>query len=274
MKKFAIVLSFVICLTTSLNAQTLIGEINQARRLNGSIIPSIFTVDERPYLDYSSWNNNDNCYYVVIYNSDDFSNLINTTINDYIFPLTCHNSNSMSTYNILLTQTLFNTDPDFEYLASYGDSITINSLNSGVLSTLYPDEGYSFVLFENDILANLYLMEENYYLALWEWGASDGKILIYQINQNQGLTKIDAELPISVFPTIADRGQQITVELGEGNNATEINVVNELGQVVKRIPVENGQRTVTIPTNGFGSGLNILNTSTLQRNSSCKIIIK
>lgn len=117
-------------------------------------------------------------------------------------------------------------------------------------------------------------MEENYYLALWEWGASDGKILIYQINQNQGLTKIDAELPISVFPTIADRGQQITVELGEGNNATEINVVNELGQVVKRIPVENGQRTVTIPTKGFGSGLNILNTSTLQGNGSCKIIIK
>jgi hypothetical protein len=70
------------------------------------------------------------------------------------------------------------------------------------------------------------------------------------------------------------REQQITVELGEGNNARVITVVNELGQVVKRVPVEEGQREVTIPARELNSGLNVVNTRTKQGQGSCKIIVQ
>ena len=120
---------------------------------------------------------------------------------------------------------------------------------------------------------DIYVIDGNKYLVTNEVNDNSAKHVVYQIGQTQGLTKLDAELPVSVFPTVANRGQQITVELGEGNNATEITVVNEMGQVVKRVPV-NGQSSVTIPTTGMGSGLNILNTNNAKGNSGCKIIIK
>lgn len=82
------------------------------------------------------------------------------------------------------------------------------------------------------------------------------------------------QLPISVFPTMPAREEQITVELGEGTNATEITVVNSLGQVVKRVSVEEGQRTVIIPANELGSGLNVVNARNGQSQGSCKIIVR
>ena len=68
--------------------------------------------------------------------------------------------------------------------------------------------------------------------------------------------------------------QQITVELGEGNNAKEVTVVNSLGQVIKRVPMEEGQRQITIPAQELNSGLNVVNTRTQQGQGSCKIIVR
>ena len=73
---------------------------------------------------------------------------------------------------------------------------------------------------------------------------------------------------------MADRSQQITVELGEGNNAKEITVVNSSGQVVKRVPMEEGQREITISARELGTGLNVVNTRTEQGSGSCKIIVR
>ena len=68
--------------------------------------------------------------------------------------------------------------------------------------------------------------------------------------------------------------QQITVELGEDIDAIEITIVNSLGQVIKRIPLENGQREITIPASELGTGLNLINTHTQQGQGSCKIIVR
>ena len=100
------------------------------------------------------------------------------------------------------------------------------------------------------------------------------KMLIYRIDQTTGITKIETPLPISVFPTMPTREQQITVELGEDTNVNEITVVNSLGQVVKHLPLEEGQRTVTIPANELGSGLNVVNARNGQGQGSCKIIVR
>ena len=79
---------------------------------------------------------------------------------------------------------------------------------------------------------------------------------------------------MTAFPTMPSRDQQITVELGEGNNAREITVVNELGQVVKHVPVQDGQREVVIPARDLSTGLNVLSARTKQGKGSCKIIVR
>ena len=99
-------------------------------------------------------------------------------------------------------------------------------------------------------------------------------MLIYRIDQTTGLTKVDAQLPITVFPTMPKRDQQITVQFGEGNNVKEVTVVNSFGQVVKRVPVEDGQREITIPASDLGTGLNVVNTRTEQGQGNCKIIVR
>lgn len=83
-----------------------------------------------------------------------------------------------------------------------------------------------------------------------------------------------SELPFNVFPSLVDRSQEITIELGEGNNATEISVIDANGRVLETIPVQAGQREVKIPASKMGHGLNLLNANDRQRQATKKIIVK
>ena len=97
---------------------------------------------------------------------------------------------------------------------------------------------------------------------------------MYLIDRSQGITKVESDSPLKAFPTLLTRDEDITVELEEGTFVHEITVVNSLGQEVKRIPIENDQRTVIIPANGLSHGLNILNARGNRGHSSCKVIVK
>ena len=77
-----------------------------------------------------------------------------------------------------------------------------------------------------------------------------------------------------VSPTIAHRTEQITVTLDEKNDTHEIFVVNSAGQIVKRVPVAAGQKTVSFSAQSLSQGLNIVNTTDKPTANSCKIIIK
>ena len=175
---------------------------------------------------------------------------------------------------VVFTQNLFNSDDNFEYLWKGDDGLEIKTIVGNTLQTIQTinaDEGYQWV--GSPTIARI---DDIYYLMLGAGPSWDvlREIVFYRIDQSQGLTKIDMQLPISVFPTMPTREQQITVELSEKNNASEITVVNSLGQVVKRVPVEEGQRTVTIPANELGSGLNVVNTRNGKGQGSCKIIVR
>lgn len=263
-------LSVVLCLTISLKAQTYVGEIPRFPK----IVPGFLSNNGSPYIEYSDKDSNT----FSIYNIDFMTHITDIGIYEDIIEVYYHYviNNSYMTSDSYSSQNLFNNDDSFEYVVGHDRDewggygyFTINSTNGNVLATIQAGNGYYW-----SGLMHVYIIENNSYLAIIRYnhnGYSAGAL--YQISQNQGLTKLDTEFPISVFPTVADRGQQITVELGEGNNATEITVVNELGQVVKRVPV-NGQSSVVVPTTGMGSGLNILNTNTAKGNSGCKVIIK
>ena len=103
------------------------------------------------------------------------------------------------------------------------------------------------------------------------------KILVYAINNNggiQSISRVDVELPMSVFPTLVNRGNDITVDLGENSQAREIRVVNSLGQTVKTVNVRPGQSEVKINTNDLSNGVNFINALSGKANNTYKIVVR
>ena len=268
------VLAVVLCLATAaVNAQTYVGDIQSVEF--GSI-PEEFTTSGHPYVVFSNYFG-DEQYNLSIYQSDFTTHVTDINLQRFGYYYVDFDNIATST-SLVLTQNLFNSNEHFEYLEYEGfyqdwlyiiTSIHIKSTNGNTLNSFYPENGFRLTG------SIIFKLDNKYYLVIEEVNDNDeGKNHLYLIRQNQGLTEVKTELPISVYPSIANRSQQITVELGEGNNAREITVVNELGQVVKRVPVEEGQRDVTIPVRELNSGLNVVNSRTEQGQGSCKIIVQ
>ena len=97
----------------------------------------------------------------------------------------------------------------------------------------------------------------------------------YRIDRpTQSITRVEGEMPMNVFPSVADRSQTITVELGENTSATEVQVVNALGQVVKTVAVQPGQREVQLRASDLGHGTHIVGARSHNAQGACKIIVK
>jgi len=193
--------------------------------------------------------------------------------------ITVSGFHNTSDHGLLLTQTLFNSDGTIEFMelqdyeSNHYRTFNIKNTNGTILHSIQADEGYFFADYRCAFVVKI---ENHFYLVLREMktGSETVKHVFYLIRKDQGLTEVDVDLPISVFPTAPTRDQQITVELGEDIDAIEITIVNSLGQVIKRIPLENGQREITIPASELGTGLNLINTHTQQGQGSCKIIVR
>lgn len=290
------ILTVALCLATvALNAQTYVGEIEKDYFKS---IPGEFTANGHPYVVYATFSSTGDYYNFSIYQSDFTTHVmdLNHLSEPYIEYV---DYNSTSNYDLALTQTLFNTDDDFEYInrvtdvyydtvyynpydfsveeRSYTKTINIKSSNGSTIWSFDAEQGFG-------CWCHCFKLENKYYLVVHEYEHSyeslgyeydyEQRNHLYLISQSQGLTEVKTELPISVFPSIANRGQQITVELGEGNNAKEVIVVNGLGQVIKRVPVQEGQKQITIPTQELNRGLNVVNSRTQQGQGSCKIIVR
>ena len=274
MKRVTLILVAILCLaTTALNAQTHVGDLE-----NGyfSSIPAAFTNNGHSYVVFD-FSNDNHTYNFSIYQSDFTTHVIG--INNVMVLGGYIDYDNLRDYNLLFTQNLFNTDDSFEYIEAEGvfdptyyewmsTALHVKSTDGNTLWSFNAEEGYN-------CSGYLFKLDNKYYLLVNEYKVyEEHRYHLYFISQSQGLTEVKTELPISVFPSIANRGQQITVELGEGNNATEVTVINGLGQVIKRMPVQKGQRQVIIPAQDLNSGLNVVNTRTQQGQGSCKIIVR
>lgn len=269
MKRFTLTLAAIIGFVAVVNAQTYVTDLEEF-----GIIYGEFTTSGHPFVyfvneEQSSYN---------IYQSDFTTHVtdINVEKSDWIGYLNYDITNSQSVV-LRFTQTLFNSDEHFEYIEFERElvddhweytSIHIKSTNGNALWSFNAEDGYHISG------KGVFKLDNKYYLFVSENNDEEFRQHLYLISQGQGLTKVETELPISVFPSIVNRSQQITVELGEGNNATEVTVVNGVGQVIKRMPVQKGQRQVTIPAQDLNSGLNVVNTRTQQGQGSCKIIVR
>ncbi len=291
MKRFIFVLATILCfVTAAVNAQTPVNALHLYSSASG--IPGVFTNNGHSNVLYNYYDFETNetkfCIYdhdfsTVIFESNSLPDAVDLQQCVYLDFSNCEwfnygGTDFSSIKHLYLTQNLFNSDNHFEYLSwGEGNLWHIKSTDGSTIQTIYPEEGYHWSNWSGHIPVIINL-DNIFYLGLVESdeeGTQEGeKMQLYRINHIQGLTKVDVELPISVFPTMPTCDQQITVELGEGNNAKEVTVVNSLGQVIKRVPVEEGQRQITIPAQELNSGLNVVNTRTQQGQGSCKIIVR
>ena len=185
--------------------------------------------------------------------------------------------NNMNSPSAILTQTLFNNDNNYEYLVNNYDN------NEWIGSSIVSEDGTTIFSWQPSAQGNeshstfIVKWSNSYYLVTFERDNSNHQRIYtwYRIDrQTQSISRVEGEMPMNVFPSVADRSQTITVELGEGNNATEVQVVNALGQVVKTVPVQSDQREVQLRASDLNGGMHIVGTRTHEGQGACKIIIK
>lgn len=186
------------------------------------------------------------------------------------------------------TQTLFNNDSKFEYIKPVWDGRrivrldiidedgnTVNSITWTAGYALNPEYYYSgedLVVYSQNQDCRLLVIGGKYYLCL-KVGANNRitQTLYYRIDrQTQSITRVE-NVPFNVFPTVAERGNDITVQLEEGASAREIVVVDVMGREVKSVPVAQGQREVKISTSDLGSGMGFVSD---RQNGAVKIIVR
>lgn len=180
---------------------------------------------------------------------------------------------------IYFTQSLFNNDALFEYYVENEDGTgSIVSENGTVIWSWSPsvsdfhEGGMSIFKWDNQYFIETYERYGGTYNS--DWGDYEGDNVsckLYRIErQTQSITQVN-DVPFNVFPTVAERGRDITVQLGEGTNASEIVVVDGMGREVKKVPVAPGQREVKVSTRGLGAGMNFISD---RRNGAVKIIVQ
>lgn len=254
--------------------------------------PAAFSFTKSPYVSVLS----DGYTKISVYNSDFqlVTSIIHTgqhlKYQSAIGTFSCMDLDDNSFYadGMIVSQTLFNNDEAFEYIAlgnpsticdecDEGDYHSFSIVSNGaILQTFNAPTGHSYGS-HNFIL---YKMENKYYLFVLMNGGSnggDGATQIYRINRedvSSVLEPVDTEIPMNVFPSLARRSQPITVQLGENSNATEVSVVDAAGRVVKRVSVEPGQREVVIPASELPRGLNVVNARNGQAQSAYKIVVQ
>ena len=289
-------------LLTAAKPQTYVGDLDGYL----DIIPGGVTKTGHPYV-FNYTRTDGDLYNCKIYKSD-FTTEVASMDNVDLHWLSYIDYDCLSEeYGVPYTQTLFNDDAYFEYLEfeeetqivydtinSWYDEdegvwyydiwetnytfvvkINVKSTNGNLVWSFEPQEGFycsgelSAFKLDNSYYMKISEFKGNGYYNNTEWHTH-----LFLIKQGQGVQEIETRLPLKAFPTMPTRDQQITVELGEGTNAHEITVVNGLGQELKRIPLEKGQHTVTIPARELGRGLNVLNAKSNKGQGSCKIIVK
>jgi hypothetical protein len=281
--------------------QTKVGEIDNDLAF---IIPSVFTLNGHAYIgtELQSPHQSGEDYDVTmrIYNNQ--FQIVDSLVHRYndnvagkpyvsIFIEKCAfwnlNELTISPYIIAFTQNLFNSDNMFEFFTEnyrYLDkreliSLSIKQTNGNILDSITPDyyEGY----YASDVAPGFIMWNGIFYLTVeWHYETLSypssylRRTDFYQINRTTQSIQRVSELPFNVFPSLVDRSQEITIELGEGNNATEISVIDANGRVLETIPVQAGQREIKVPASKMGHGLNLLNARDRQRQATKKIIVK
>lgn len=268
-KKVFLMAALATMMATATNAQTLIGEGPAAGE--GTSIPAIFTSDNHTkmvdYLENGVCNIYDNSLTIVhqINRPNHLSSMYEMDL-DY----------NVEKNSIIFTQTLFNTDSKYEFYVSSENGGAIMSEDGSTIWSWQFSHDHDNVVNKRIVLTK---WDGVYFLVtveeVYEGGNYYSYYIWYRIDRpTQSITRVEGEMPMNVFPSVVDRSQTITVELGETTNATEVQVVNALGQVVKSVAVQPGQREVQLRASDLDHGVHIVGARSHNAQGACKIIVK
>lgn len=213
-----------------------------------------------------------------------------------------------------VTQTLFNDDDKYEYLRPlYSDGLSsIHMFNSWVsiddtefyLPYIVKEyggrcSGFQVVNEDGSVLqtvnfdgsfvgggssedtdlirihGKLYLVFSGYVLNEANNTMSEATLVYALDRKSNQIQKVGEHIGnLNVYPRVADRSDQITVELNDNGDIREIQVVNANGQTEVRIPVKEGQKSITIPANQLGRGMNVVNAVGRKGHQSHKVVVR
>lgn len=260
-------------------AQTRVGEIPYI----GGWIPGCFT-NSGSYITSFAYHRDSNGEYVfdtVFLTNSNFQiqSLDLTSLTGFMFVgyLDIDGPIMESDEGVVCTQSFFNNDDLWEFIIRNEDkSFSVIQENGNNV--------YTFSA-EGEIPSGATLTSTS--LGYLKWGGnmfvyfhmfwddySKEKYVFYRYNTSTQSIQRVSEMPFNVFPTLVDCSQEITIELDEGNNATELSVFDANGRLLETITVQAGQREVKIPASTMGHGLNLLNARDRQRQATRKIIVK
>lgn len=196
-----------------------------------------------------------------------------------------------------LSQTLFNTDTNFEWIVPIVEAVDcsytninekvegkrplmsgfrVESQNGSIVATVkYPAGLYG----EHGFWGHLYIINGKSYLIvkLFDISNTDAYYIIYEVDASGSSVKaVGAPRRVAVSPTMPSRGTDVVITLDNAAEAgCKIMVTSVSGQNVMSRYVEPGQTSTTIDTSGFEEGMYIVSVydgSTTHENT--KIIVR
>lgn len=279
MKKISSFLIGVILVTPLTGAQNL----NLVATLEHDYyyVPAEFTISGSPQIVIEDWDaNQDNI--LKLYDQS-LSNVANITIplinedTEGFLDMTVWNFNTGADikYYIVVTQTLFNDDAEYEYIAPVisGDDEIVgiavktasgkdlhkidlpgNQEFSDLCLTLIGDKRYLTIETKDD--------DYNY------WG------YYYEISATSGLREVNEPVKIKVSPTIINQSESIKVKVSELRDNTTITVTDIQGRILYALAADQSG-TYQIPGSVMSKGVNIVTVSTVGKpGRSSKVIVR
>lgn len=276
-KKVFLMAALATMMATATNAQTLVGE-GPAVYNTLKIIPAEFTSDNQVKMTERNHDGNGTLTTGLTIYDNSITAVHQISALNICEARYADLDNKTGSNDVFATQTLFNSDDNYEYFITLRDErynnvgLKLMSEDGSELWSWQPVGNNTRYVYIKWIVK----WGGQYFFVVEEYDYDEYSAYIwYHIDRStQSINRVEGNMPMNVFPTVADHSQTITVELGEGNNATEIQVVNSVGQLVKTIPVQPGQREVHLRANDLQSGLHIVGARSQDAKGACKIIVK
>lgn len=201
--------------------------------------------------------------------------------------------------DIIVTQTLFNTDEKYEYIrckyTTYSDRFIGEDDydGDGITDTRSFRSGYEYVGIEvvsedGNVIASfdagdtdggdLIIWEGKRYLRFYDYSGEENAYKFYEITPNgSGITRASSAAFMHILPAMPKKNTSVTVEFGEESvkKGGQLMITDMNGRTVYRNAVAPGETSVRVPLRRMESGVyNVTLTNDGKKMETSKLIVR
>ena len=271
-----------------------------------NVIPQNFSSDNKAYFLDGTYDEEENMY-VNIYN-DELQQVKSFQINGFVPVYYCDVNNASwitSINELVVTQTLFNNNDEYEFLRCISEEIeteeymeipiwddstsTIIGWDIDTITTIVTrNVGVEIVNEYGSVLQSLYFetsrinesyniakINDKYYFIVMgdDWAEpANPEWYAFSPGSDTGLKKVQAPAGLSVMPSLAKRHQSITIETDDESKNREVNIVDASGKSVWKQIIPAGQKSIRVNAAKLSKGLNVVNVD-CEKEKSVKVIV-